>query len=55
MDNEVPPGSASLTDLNPEDRVMRGGMDSMMGDVGQMQVCSHPLSYQDFEPPGRVH
>ena len=42
MDNEVPPGSVSLTDLNPEDRVMRGGMDSMMGDVDQMQVCSHP-------------
>ena len=38
----MPPGSASLTDLDPEHGVMRGGMDSMMGDVDQMQVCSHP-------------
>ena len=39
--DDVPPGSISLTDLNPEDRVMRGRVDRMMADVDQMQVCSY--------------
>ena len=43
VNDEVPPGSASLTDPRFQDTAMRGKIDRRtMSDAHQMQVCSHP-------------